>query len=72
LLSPEVEREPRDFSILESGCQTRWNPALATVELPWDHRGSADRTSVAIALARKAPPVTCDERIAAFHAQTLW
>ena len=45
---------------------------LANVDLPWDHRDPADRTIVAVAQARSAPLVTCDKRIAAFYAKTLW
>ena len=45
---------------------------LANVDLEWDHRDPADRTIVAVARARDLPIVTCDKRIAAFYARTLW
>jgi PIN domain nuclease of toxin-antitoxin system len=40
--------------------------------LEWEHRDPADRWIVALAEQRDCPIVTSDERIRAFHENTIW
>lgn len=46
--------------------------AVAGALLEWDHRDPADRWIVALAQQRNCAIVTSDERIRAFHKNTVW
>ena len=45
---------------------------IKNLELDWDHRDPADRTTVATAILHACPLVTPDTAIRAYHRQTIW